>query len=561
MMPRIVCLSSQPTGSLALPAEILDRVIFYIISLRDLLALALTNSALHGAIIDDHLPYRCVECHITDDWIWSHLLQVSQRKIENVRLLRIDDFTTETVPPRSRAKVKGSTQEKPPPSMLTNVLKRTSNLESVLWSRHQTLGLFGKTSIGPDAFWVALREHCFNLRELHVECSVDCSHCSVTPERWAPSKMFELGGLRSLSLKLSCNNRVTHFYDLKPLCGMLSRCPDLLDLSLSTSDPVRLVLDVTLLTYCRLPRLKHLFLNQPHFAQGHDFYRFLEAHPALRTLSMPHATFQGQAEGTVVFNNIFQLLPNLRNLCGGPYVVGGLLFPLPTGRRRPLVYVNLVDEGIWPIGRDTENHEEWMGLLMDEVTRTSTLRSLRLEVHLGERQLAPRLSGCESIRRLEVICLGLQVWDDHVGTDIPNHSVAEMIFWTESIRHFGNLEVLVMDAGLALALRFLSMTETRESFTRLRSNNTVSAVAISPKTIAIQHVLEACPHLHSIVMKPGVGCSVKIAPVGEQVLPSCFPDPPLAWGVINGKYWILEQMRSDERNRVLSRVRDAAIIL
>lgn len=102
-----------------------------------------------------------------------------------------------------------------------------------------------------------------------------------------------------------------------------------------------------------------------------------------------------------------------------------------------------------------------------------------------------------------------------------------------------------MDAGFALALRLLSLDEAmRCRASASRYIHLVSAAEISVKTQAIQHLLVSCPNLHTIIMTPDVCYTVKIARVGEEILPSraSASHPPLAWGIYYGRYWTLEQV-------------------
>ncbi|KAG9016231.1 hypothetical protein FRB93_011705 [Tulasnella sp. JGI-2019a] len=328
-----------------------------------------------------------------------------------------------------------------------------------------------KLEIDPDEFWVALREHCVDLRELHVKCMIECDRCPLTStlqQDWTPSKLFKLGGLRPLILKLGS--------------------------VISTTDPERLKLDVTLLAVCPLPRLRHLFLDRPHFEQGLAFCEFLETHPTLRTLSIPYATFPCYAEQQEVFASISRSLPNLWNLRGGFGVVGGLLSPLPTGGLRPLVYVNLVDE---PQGLEAELHEARTGRPADDISHFPTLRSLSLGTHLVTQQLTPRLDGCKNICRMEIVCLGWSIWAEDENSSIVNRLVSNLSEWTNWIWRFGNLEVLVMDAGLALALRFLSVEEAfrcLESSNGCPSSNTIDDLLQAQGCSALASGLSKIPH-------------------------------------------------------------------
>ncbi|KAG8847823.1 hypothetical protein FRB96_001411 [Tulasnella sp. 330] len=393
-------------------------------SLRDLLSLALTNSAIHDAIVPGHLYYRQIEPGFANPHLWAHLLQLSRRIIKHVRLLRLDDFTTESVPPCSHIKVdESATWAKSSTQLFPEALKRMSNLETVLWSRDLTVhDGFSLPSGGPDEFWIALKEHAPNLRELRVECSVNCRQCPtpIFPRNTTLSKIFELGGLQSLTLKLNCNTHIPHVYDLEPLCNMLSRCPGLNHLSLSTTN--LLILDATLLTHCRLPNLKHLFLDRPEFKKGHSLGVFFTAHPDLRTLSIPKARFD--LDESKAGQKLGDSLPNLRHVCGDVKVIGRLFLPLPDGRRRPLAYVDLIDGEVELPEQDFEAHEDWIALLMNELSQCTTLRSLCVAVHSGERQLTPQLNGGGRIRRLEIDCLSWPVWGKAIDHGSLNRLVS-----------------------------------------------------------------------------------------------------------------------------------------
>lgn len=72
------------------PNEILDSIVFYIDSKRDLLALALSCHRMHSVIFPRHYDYRLIRCKVSSISVWNHLI-VQRSLARNVRRLEILD--------------------------------------------------------------------------------------------------------------------------------------------------------------------------------------------------------------------------------------------------------------------------------------------------------------------------------------------------------------------------------------------------------------------------------------------------------------------------------------
>jgi hypothetical protein len=72
------------------PNEILDSIVFYLDSKRDLLALALSCHRLHSVICPRHHSYRIIRCKVSSISVWNHLL-MNRSLARNVRRLEILD--------------------------------------------------------------------------------------------------------------------------------------------------------------------------------------------------------------------------------------------------------------------------------------------------------------------------------------------------------------------------------------------------------------------------------------------------------------------------------------
>jgi hypothetical protein len=125
------------------PTEILDSIVFYVDSKRDLLSLGLTCHRMHSIVFPRHYNYHTIRCKVSSINLWNHLT-VHRSLARNVRRLEIIDersTTTTIVPPdifTSEADLESSNdalglhakQER----YLVSALHKMSALQSFSWS-------------------------------------------------------------------------------------------------------------------------------------------------------------------------------------------------------------------------------------------------------------------------------------------------------------------------------------------------------------------------------------------------------------------------------------------
>ncbi|KAI0064288.1 hypothetical protein BV25DRAFT_303008 [Artomyces pyxidatus] len=58
-----------------LPYEVLDHIVDYIDSHRDVLTISLLSSKLHAIAVPHHLEYRRITISFQDVYLWKHLAQ------------------------------------------------------------------------------------------------------------------------------------------------------------------------------------------------------------------------------------------------------------------------------------------------------------------------------------------------------------------------------------------------------------------------------------------------------------------------------------------------------
>ncbi|KAF6753589.1 hypothetical protein DFP72DRAFT_900928 [Ephemerocybe angulata] len=93
----------KPTfaGIVFQPTEILDSIMAYLDSKRDLLNVALCCKHLHDVVFPRHFEYRVIRCKVSSISVWNHLL-VNHSLARNVRRLEIvDERSSVAVTPRA----------------------------------------------------------------------------------------------------------------------------------------------------------------------------------------------------------------------------------------------------------------------------------------------------------------------------------------------------------------------------------------------------------------------------------------------------------------------------
>jgi hypothetical protein len=151
------------------PTEILDAIVFYVDSKRDLLSLALSCRRMYGIVFPRHFDYRTIKSKVSSISVWNHLI-VHRSLARNVRRLEIlDERSTEseTHPPgisTSETDLESSDDElgfhDKQERYLISALTKMSALQSFYWSCNHS-------PISIDHVWPTLLK-CLSLREIQI---------------------------------------------------------------------------------------------------------------------------------------------------------------------------------------------------------------------------------------------------------------------------------------------------------------------------------------------------------------------------------------------------------
>lgn len=93
----------KPTfvGLVFQPTEILDKIMSYLDSRRDLLNVALCCKQLHDVVFPRHFEYRVIRCKVSSISVWNHLI-TNHGLARNVRKLEIiDERSSTTLVPKA----------------------------------------------------------------------------------------------------------------------------------------------------------------------------------------------------------------------------------------------------------------------------------------------------------------------------------------------------------------------------------------------------------------------------------------------------------------------------
>jgi hypothetical protein len=151
------------------PTEILDSIVFYVDSKRDLLALGLSCKRMHSVIFPRHFDYRTIRCKVSTISVWNHLI-VHRSLARNVRRIEIlDERSTEanSVPPGimvTDTDLESSDDElglhAKQERFLVSALTKMTALQSFTWSCNHS-------PISIDNVWPTLLK-CRSLREVEI---------------------------------------------------------------------------------------------------------------------------------------------------------------------------------------------------------------------------------------------------------------------------------------------------------------------------------------------------------------------------------------------------------
>ena len=151
------------------PTEILDSIVFYVDSKRDLLSLGLSCRRMHSIVFPRHFDYRIIKCKVSSISVWNHLI-VHRSLARNVRRLEIlDERSTESkiIPAgilASDTDLDSSDDElglhDKQERYLSSALAKMTALRSLSWSCNHS-------PISIDHIWAALLR-CSSLEEVQI---------------------------------------------------------------------------------------------------------------------------------------------------------------------------------------------------------------------------------------------------------------------------------------------------------------------------------------------------------------------------------------------------------
>ncbi|KAF7348798.1 hypothetical protein MVEN_01399500 [Mycena venus] len=278
--------------SLALqPPELLDTIASFVAPPSDLLALALTNKALHDIVIPHHLEFREVCCDARRETLWKALadLPVLSGRINSLELL------PEPYALRSSAQLLIPYSLSPGTTVQFDAAACNGSacidLLSIAISSMSALKRFsfGQTSLtrlgNTECLFRALRLHCPNLRELEITFyDGNPSFDSFSGPIW------ELRNLTLVSITVTRHagvREIPRLY-LAKVFDMLSACPDLRDLRIA-SEMRGPAADISgFLADQVWPDLRRLVMEgDVTFNSRSAVEKFLARHPKLEALSLP----------------------------------------------------------------------------------------------------------------------------------------------------------------------------------------------------------------------------------------------------------------------------------
>ena len=151
------------------PTEILDSIVFYVDSRRDLLSLGLSCRRMYSVIFPRHFDYRTIKCKVRSISVWNHLIvhRSLARNVRNLEILDERSTDTEVLPPgilTSDTDLESSDDElglhDKQERYLVSALTKMSALQSFSWSCNHS-------PISIDNVWPTLLK-CHSLKEIQI---------------------------------------------------------------------------------------------------------------------------------------------------------------------------------------------------------------------------------------------------------------------------------------------------------------------------------------------------------------------------------------------------------
>lgn len=156
------------------PTEILDNIVFFVDSKRDLLSLGLTCHRMYSVVFPRHFDYRVIRAKVSSIRVWNHLIvhRAFARNVRRLEILDERDTTHEVIPlgiTSTDTDVESTDDELDihvkQEKLLIAALNKMSALKSFKWSCNHSL-------VSIDSIWPVLLK-CQYL------CQVDINDNSV----------------------------------------------------------------------------------------------------------------------------------------------------------------------------------------------------------------------------------------------------------------------------------------------------------------------------------------------------------------------------------------------
>ncbi|KAJ2928194.1 hypothetical protein H1R20_g8911, partial [Candolleomyces eurysporus] len=348
-LSTVVSAQTKPiiSGLVYQPTEILDSIMSYLDSKRDLLNVALCCHHLHDVIFPRHFEYRFIRCKVSSISVWNHLL-VNHSLARNVRRLEIVDersSASTAIMPRGMVVPRGITKRdtdlestddelgmhKKQERYLALALQRMSGLKELKWSCNHS-------PISIEHIWPALLMRCTTLDTLEIADNLVFTSKGSEAEDTAASsggesdnEKDEESGLSVLPMSTLTNaifKSTRHNYgarknpDISRITEILSRCPSLKNLQVSFVRPTRaqpgLLPAVDELLEGRWSNLTRLSLTGLHSTSTTNLSSFLSEHQQLESLHL-------DVLGVYNLDLHPDTLPRLREITAGKDVLNSIL--------------------------------------------------------------------------------------------------------------------------------------------------------------------------------------------------------------------------------------------
>ncbi|KAJ2917923.1 hypothetical protein MD484_g2482, partial [Candolleomyces efflorescens] len=349
-LSTVVSAQTMPiiSGLVYQPTEILDSIMSFLDSKRDLLNVALCCKHLHDVVFPRHFEYRFIRCKVSSLSVWNHLL-VNHSLARNVRRLEIvDERSSASTMPRGMIVPRGITKRdtdlestddelgmhKKQERYLGLALQMMSGLKELKWSCNHS-------PISIEHIWSALSMRCTTLDTLEIadnlmftskssegNDAVGSSAGESDSEREegsGPVSVLPMSTLTNAVFKSTRHNYGARKNpDMSRITEVLSRCPSLKNLQVTFVRPTRSQIGhlplVNEFLEGRWSNLTGLSLSGVRCAQTTSLEDFLSEHRQLESL---HLDVSG------VYSANFHLrpdsLPRLRELTSTKVVINAIL--------------------------------------------------------------------------------------------------------------------------------------------------------------------------------------------------------------------------------------------